>query len=659
MTHLDAEHLVAFLQQQVGIFKDFPPDRLEELVNGSQVSTFEANEAIVKFGEEGWFIGVLIEGVAKVCHTDDSGQTHQLGVLSSGDIFGEMAVMTGEKRMADIIGVDRCKVLLIPLALFSTVLVAHPPAIRFLSRIISERSRQLGTLDGRKELESSALRKSDDPYGLSLRGDKPERLLVICCDESSLKYHLYDTHDERNDIDGRIEGIGKDDASHTWRFRGKTESRRLPGGTHREAFAALTTQVRASVPVGLADVTAVGHRVAHGGEMFDGPALITDAVVSQIRELARFAPHHNPFNLIGIDETRRLFPQVPQVAAFETSFHHTLPPYAYLYGLPYECYERDHVRRYGSHGLSHAYASLKAAQFLKRPYNELEIISCHLDREASICAVEHGRSVDTSMGLTPAEGLISATRHGDSDLAVPLRAMTMGILDHDDLDNLINRQEGLNELSGLSDDMREIEAAAREGNHRALLAFKTFCYRIRKYIGAYMAVMGGLDAIVFTGGIGQGSAGVRGMSCQGLRRMGVIIDEAKNRAAQSLEREYDIAAGESITRVLVIPSDETRMIARETLRTLSSYFIDAIIHQHGKAPIPIEVSAHHVHLCQAHVEALFGPGHRLTPATALSQPGQFTCREQVNLIGPRGRVDRVRVIGPARNLTQVEIAMTE
>lgn len=401
MTVINAECLIAFLQQQVALFKDFPAGKLEELVNGSQVTTFDPNEAIIKFGEEGWFIGVLIEGIAKASHTDDSGQTHQLGILNPGDIFGEMAVMTGDKRMADIIGVTRCKALLIPLALFSTVLVVHPPAIRFLSRMISERSRQLGTADTRKDLESSAIRNSEDPYGLKLHGDKPEKLLVIDCDLSSLQYHLYDTVDETNDIDGVIKGIGDDGTTHTWRAGGETRSRGLPRGAHQEAFSALVAHLQASVPSGLSAVTAVGHRVVHGGETFDGPVLITDIVMNRIRELARFAPRHNPVNLIGITEAQRLFPQVPQVAVFETSFHHTLPSYAFLYGLPYEHYRRDRVRRYGFHGLSHAYVSLRAAQFLKRPYNELEIISCHLGHDASICAVDHGRSVDTSMGLTP------------------------------------------------------------------------------------------------------------------------------------------------------------------------------------------------------------------------------------------------------------------
>jgi acetate kinase len=659
MTDINAECLIDFLQNKVVLFKDFPPLKLEELVNGSQVTTFEANEAIIKFGEEGWFIGVLLEGIAKAAYTDDSGQMHQLGTIKPGDFFGEMAVMTGDKRMADIIGVMRCKALLIPQALFSTLLLVHPPAVRYLSKIITERLRQLVMGDTRDDLQSSAIKKSEDPYGFKLHGDKPEKLLVINCDLSSLSYHLYDTVDERNDIGGVIERIGDEGTSHTWRVRGETLSCGLPKGTHRDAFSTLVAQLQASVPSGLSGVTAVGHRVVHGGEKFDGPVIITDEVVDQIQELARFAPRHNPVNLIGIGEARRLFPQAPQVAVFETAFHHTLPSYAYLYGLPYEYYERDRVRRYGFHGLSHAYVSLKAAQFLKRPYNELEIISCHLGHDASICAVDHGRSVDTSMGLTPAEGLISGTRCGDIDPAALLHVMATENLDRDDLDKIINRLGGLQGLSGVSHDLREIEAAGREGNHQALLAFKTFCYRIRKYIGAYVAVMGGLDAIVFTGGIGQGSAGVRSMSCQGLRRMGVVIDEGKNRAARELGRECDIAAEESPVRVLVIPTDEERMIARETLRTLSSHFIDAIIHQHEKVPIPIEVSAHHVHLCQAHVEALFGPGHQLTPETALSQPGQFTCKETVNLVGPRGWVDRVRVIGPARKVTQIEIAMTE
>lgn len=655
MTNTNTESIVEFLRKEVALFSDFSPEKLAELVEGSQVTTYEPNEAIIKFGDDGWFIGVLLDGIAIASYTDDSGQLHAIGSLKAGDIFGEMSVMTGDKRMADIIGATRCQVLVIPQALFSTLLIVHPPTIRQLSKMISERSKQLGIADSRKAMGSSVIRNSADPYGLSLHSDKPEQLLIVDCRLDLVRYAVYDTADEQHHLDGVIAGIGSEAALHTWSIGDQTQSHCLLKISHQEAFSALA---EALTTAGLT-ITAIGHRVVHGGESFNGPAFITQAVITAIEALARFAPRHNPFNLIGIHEALRRFPHLPQVAVFDTSFHHTLPTYAYLYGLPYAYYEQHKIRRYGFHGLSHAYASLKAAQFLKRPYNELEIISCHLGHDASLCAVDHGRSIDTSMGLTPAEGLIMSTRCGDIDPAALVYLMKTEHLDSDGLDQLINESGGLKGLSGISPDMREIEAAARAGHHQALLAFKTFCYRLRKYIGSYLAAMGGLDALVFTGRIGQGSAGLRGMVCQGLTCMGICIDEEKNRAAEHLEQECDIATAASPVRILVIPADEPRMIARETLHTLSSHFIDAMIHQQVKVPIPLEVSAHHVHLAQEHVEALFGPGYQLTPDIELSQPGQFTCKEQVNLIGPKGRVDRVRVIGPARKVTQVEVAMTE
>lgn len=659
MINSNIQSIVNFLRKEVVLFSDFPSEKLAVLVDGSQINSYEPNEAIIKFGDEGWFIGILLEGIAIASYTDDSGQNHPIGSLKPGDIFGEMSVMTGDKRMADIIGTTRCKVLVIPQALFSTLLVIHPPTIRYLSKIISERSRQLGIADSREAMGSAAVRNSADPYGLSLRSNQPEQLLVIDCRSSLLKYTVYDTVDEKNRIDGVIAGIGSEGALHTWSVGGKSQSQCLPQATHHDAFSALIAELTAATSSARSEITAIGHRVVHGGEQFDSPALITHAVISEIDALTRFAPRHNPFNLIGIRETLHRFPQIPQVAVFDTSFHHTLPTYAYLYGLPYAYYEQHKVRRYGFHGLSHSYVSLKAAQFLKRPYNELEIISCHLGDDASLCAVDHGRSIDTSMGLTPTEGLIMSTRCGDMDPAALVYLLKTENLSSDDLDSLINDVGGLKGLSGVSHDMNTIEAAAREGNHQALLAFKTFCYRIRKYIGAYVAAMGGLNAIIFSGGIGQGSASMRGMVCQGLGCMGIFIDEEKNRAAAGLGQEYDIATAASPVRILVIPTDEQRMIARETLHTLSSHFIDAIIHQQAKVPIPIEVSAHHVHLSQQHVEILFGSGYQLTSEVLLSQPGQFTCKEQVNLVGPKGRVDRVRVIGPARKVTQVEVAMTE
>ena len=309
--------------------------------------------------------------------------------------------------------------------------------------------------------------------------------------------------------------------------------------------------------------------------------------------------------------------------------------------------------------MSHAYVALKAAEHLKRRFNELEIVTCHLGSGASICAVDHGRSIDTSMGLTPTEGLIMGTRSGNLDPSVVTHLIRTERLDPDTMDRILNRESGLKGISGISNDMREIEKAAQEGNHRALLAFKTFCYQIRKYIGAYVAAIGGLDVLVFTGGIGQGSAGVRSLACQGLGYMGIRIEEKKNQEARGAENVIDISVPEAPVRVLVIPTDEERMIARETIRTLGQRHVTRIISTQKSTPIPLEVSAHHVHLSQPHVEALFGPGHQLTVDKELSEPGQFSCKETVNLVGPKGRVERVRVLGPTRKETQVEISMTE
>jgi len=657
---MDRSEVIPFLRERVPLFEDFPQDRLEELVEGSRLVSFEENEAVIEFGEEGRRLLVLLEGEAEASVTDDGGRKRRVGMLGPGDLFGEMSLMTGDKTTADVIGLTRCTALSIPQGLFSTILVSHPPAVRHLAKTLSDRLKRSVEAE-RQSLAASALRRSDDPYGFKLRTDEPMKLLVVNCGSSSLKYNLFDTADEGRNARGLVERIGEEGTRHTYRSATGEVVRQLPCGGHEEAFAAMAEQLatgRGGVIRSPDEIAAVGHRVVHGGDRFSNSVVITDEVVAEIEAVADLAPLHNPVNLAGIEAARALFPGAQHVAVFDTAFHHTLPPYAYLYGLPYEMCERHRIRRYGFHGMSHAYVSLKAAEILERPYNELEIVTCHLGNGASVCAVDHGRSVDTSMGFTPVEGLIMGTRCGDVDpaaLTYLMRAEGMGA---DDLDRLINKESGLKGLSGISNDMREIEEAARAGDHRALLAVKTFSYQVRKYIGSYLAAMGGLDALVFTGGIGQGSAGVRSLACQGLGCMGIHLDEERNRSADA-GRPCTISTDDSPVAVLVIPTDEERMIAREALRTIDLGKVTGIIRAHEPMPVPVEVSAHHVHLCQEHVEALFGPGHRLTSAAELSQPGQFACEEKVNLVGPKGRVERVRVLGPARPETQVEISMTE
>jgi len=416
------------------------------------------------------------------------------------------------------------------------------------------------------------LRKSDDPYGLKLKGERPERILVINCGSSSLKYSFYDTADESRHARGIVERIGIDGTRLAHRGPNGEVKCALPKGGFADAFTAMVGELTAKgsgVIGGAGEVSVVAHRVVHGGEKFTEGTLIDEKVLEQIEALNPLAPLHNPVNVASIREMRRLFPAVPHVAVFDTAFHHTLPDYACLYGLPYELYEKHAIRRYGFHGTSHHYVSLRAAQFLERRPNELRLVSCHLGNGSSLCAVDHGRSVDTSMGFTPAEGLIMGTRCGDVDAGVLAFLERTEKLTASQSEELLNKKSGLLGLSGISSDMREILKAAGEGHHRALLALKAYCYRVRKYLGAYAAAMGGLDAVIFTGGIGQGSAEVRALALQGLDCMGVRLDAKRNCDARGFDEVCRISPEDSKVAVLVVPTDEERMMAREALRTIS------------------------------------------------------------------------------------------
>jgi acetate kinase len=550
-------------------------------------------------------------------------------------------------------------VLFIPVSLFQSGIIAEPRAVQRISQTIADRFRQL-MADPSKA--AAALRKSDDPYGLTLKGERPEKILVVNCGSSSLKYTFFDTADESRHAHGVVERIGIAGTRHVYGGPKGEIKRELPEGGFPEAFHAMIealTSKDGGVIAGRGEVSLVAHRVVHGGERFTEATLVTDEVVSEIEKLSPLAPLHNPVNLAGIREMRRLLPAVPHVAVFDTAFHHTLPASAYLYGLPYELYEKKGVRRYGFHGTSHAYVSLRAAQFLGRRPNELEIVSCHLGNGSSLCALDHGRSVDTTMGFTPAEGLIMGTRCGDVDAGVLAFLERTEGLSASQSEEMLNKKSGLLGLSGISSDMREILKAADAGEARALLALKAYCYRVRKYIGAYVAAMGGLDAVVFTGGVGQGSDVVRALALQGLSGMGIRLDDERNRKARGFDEICRISTDDSPVAVLVVPADEERMMAREALRALSRSYLMRVLEARTQEPFLVEVSAHHIHLTQEHVEALFGKGHQLTKHADLSQPGQFACKEQLTIAGPKGRIERVRVLGPTRKITQVEIAMTE
>lgn len=392
------------------------------------------------------------------------------------------------------------------------------------------------------------------------------QVLVINSGSSSVKYQLLDMGERTVLAAGLVERIGEDGEGHhrhrqrqgTGTFDEEDATGAIPD--HDDAFRRIFARLGTT---GLDDLAAIGHRVVHGGERLVDATVIDDAALQEIRQQVPLAPLHNPANVRGIEVARELRGDVPQVAVFDTAFHRTLPPRAYRYAVPAELYEEHAVRRYGFHGTSHEHVAREAASALGRPLEECNLITLHLGNGASATAVEAGRSVDTSMGLSPLEGLVMGTRSGDIDPAVVFHLVREAGMDLDAVDTLLNRRSGLKGLAG-ANDLREIERRADDGDDAAQLALEVYCYRIRKYIGAYAAVLGRVDALVFTAGVGEHSAVVRERACTGLEVLGIHLDPERNRRVPR-GQVAEVHQARSATSILVIPTDEELEIARQTL----------------------------------------------------------------------------------------------
>jgi acetate kinase len=391
------------------------------------------------------------------------------------------------------------------------------------------------------------------------------RVLVLNTGSSSIKYQLFEMDDRTVLASGLLERIGEDTSRLTHRAGG-AEPLVADGriADHRDGFDHIFRAFGSAG--GLAGgLAGIGHRVVHGGERFSAPARIDDEVIAAIREQVPLAPLHNPSNLLGIEISRAAFPATPQVAVFDTAFHRTMPPRAYRYALPRDLADRLHIRRYGFHGTSHAHVARKAAAHLGRPLAEVNLVTMHLGNGASVAAVAGGRCIDTSMGLTPLEGLVMGTRSGDLDPAVVVFLHREAHLSVDEIDTLLNRDSGMKGLTGVND-MRQVERRAAAGDQLAQEALDLYCYRIRKYVGAYAAALGRLDALVFTAGVGENSVVVRAGVCRGLERFGVRIDDTRNRLRSTGSRT--VSTDDGTVAVLVVPTDEELEIAEQTLATV-------------------------------------------------------------------------------------------
>ncbi|BBD46677.1 Acetate kinase [bioreactor metagenome] len=396
------------------------------------------------------------------------------------------------------------------------------------------------------------------------------KILVLNCGSSSIKYKLFDMRSNEVIAQGGVEKIG---------MKGSFLKLTLPDGQkvqlegeileHRAGieyiFGVMLSEKYGCIR-SLDEIDAVGHRVVHGGERFNKSVLITEEVIEMLKECIELAPLHNPPNLKGIYAIQELLPHTPQVSVFDTAFHQTMPDYAYVYGLPYSLYEKYGIRRYGFHGTSHRYVSKRACEFLNVPYESQRIITAHIGNGVSITAIKNGKSVDTSMGMTPVEGLMMGTRSGDLDPGVISYIMEKEHMSASGISTLLNKFSGVLGISGISSDMREIEVGIKENNPRAILALNTYDYRIKKYIGAYSAVLGGVDILVFTGGVGENQAITRSVVCKNMEYMGIELDEELNRSVRA--KEVVISKPSSKVKVLIIPTDEELTIAKDTMQIL-------------------------------------------------------------------------------------------
>ncbi|OPH83282.1 acetate/propionate family kinase [Nitrobacter vulgaris] len=475
------------------------------------------------------------------------------------------------------------------------------------------------------------------------------KILVINCGSSSLKVGVFEIEEKSTEVfKASYEKFEAGSCSYEITSGGKTATGEAP---LNDIAAALVALPRSLADRGVTKLDAVGHRIVHGGEDFRTTTVLDESTIKVIETLTPLAPLHNPPNLLGVRIAKEVWPNLPQVAVFDTAFHSTNPPRATTYAVP-RTWRDAGLRRFGFHGTSHKYVAIRAAEEIGVPLRDLQIVSVHLGNGASVCAVNYGESIDTSMGMTPLEGLVMGTRSGDVDPGL------FGFLSRQHRLSIMEVEEALYSDSGLkgltgSSDMRDVEDRAREGDADAQLAIALFAYRARKYIGAYAAAMGGLDAVVFTGGIGENSPSMRRRICDGLEFMGLRLDHDRNQVVDLANHGApQIQAYGARVRVIVTRTAEQLMIARETAAALKPM-------TSVPAPIPIAVSARHVHLSRRAVEALFGAGYQLTPAVSLRQPGKWAASERVMLEGPKGRLERVAILGPERPRTQIEISRTD
>ena len=636
------------------LFETFDPAALAEAVRAGTPVTYETGDVCIAGADAGEVFGVLISGRLEAVGSGPGHARGRLGFIEAGECFGEMSLLTGEQTHAEVVAAENSDAVIFCQEAISPLIAENPHAVRFLTRLIKRRLAAPAAAE--------APRAATPTPRFTLGASQPMRILSMSCRQSDVRYCLFDTTCERAVAWGKVIDLGSAEARHLYEGPQAPREQAITPAAHPAAIEAVFTSLTDpdhGVLGSIEELSGVGHRVCHGGAEYGRPVVVDDSVKAEIARLTELAPQDNSFNLMGIEICQRLAPTVAQVAVFDTAFHLKMPPAAHRYALPKDLTDELGIRRFGFHGISHEGAARAVAEQMHVGPDSLRVVTVHLGAGASITAIDHGRSIGNTMGMTPLEGLVMATRPGDLDAGVLLHLLRRGKTTVDELSERLYADSGLLGLSGISADARDVLKAANDGNTDALIAVQVYCRRARQYLSAYVGVLGGVDAIAFTGAIGRYCAGVRARTCQGLDWMGIRIDEARNREVHPVPGEViEISPPQSRARIFIAGSHEQKTIACKSVQAIGRRRVTNVMRRKKRA-IPVGISAHHVHLTQEHVEALFGPGHTLTPHADLTQPGQFACQEKVAIIGPRNRIENVRVLGPVRPQTQVEISRTE
>lgn len=644
---------VDFLSK-LDIFSHMDQDELKALIINATKTQFNDSDIIIKMGEIIRGIGIVLHGKISLGRSEPDGSVNIAGTVKAGGIFGVKSLVVGEPSSYDYVCDGDCEILKIPREDLLKVFFKSDVCTRKMAGLINAR------FEMKKETPMSFLKTKDnlmnDPYDLNFTSLKiQKKVLVVNAGSSSLKYSLFDIPGRGVLFEGLIERIGSDHSRH--KIKNQTES--FEENIKIENIEAAFYEMKKAITnpnkgclQSFDEITITGHRVVHGGVSFSASTVINNEVIEAIRQCIPLAPLHNPHNLKGIELIMELLPNASHVAVFDTAYHQSMPEHAFIYALPKDYYNDKQIRRYGFHGTNHNFVALKAATFLKRPLNELKLISCHLGNGASVCAIDKGMSVDTSMGMTPLAGLIMGTRCGDVDPGIITYLMeTKGFL-ASDIDRALNKESGLQGLSGFSNDMREIIKNAEDGNREAEIAITMFCYRVKKYIGSYIASIGKIDALIFTGGIGENSHEIRARICQGLDTLGIVLNEEQNKKERAQRGNIKNIAKYGKTNVFLIAADEERMIARESIHAIKRTTSPEISNAIKKAPVEVKIAPLLVMLSKNDFHSLFGNHRKLTPRTSLDQKGYYLCEETVNLVGPMGAVEDVNIVGPFSEVTQ-------